>query len=259
VEVKDSNKDSSKSEIAMKKINPETTVRWRITYDNDGNEIRESNARFVRWSNGSIQLFIAGNTEIMDVESKPIEKDHLQLFATQKGIVQCNGKLDSRMFFSPSSIHSKSHQKLTMALAGQAKSRTRKVKFVGNIPSEGAQKAELDKARSQKLLEDKQRKKMTKLGIEEEEGNYGTSDSEGEGGTGGKKRRRNVDEKKILGAQSGREGSPVRRERKKRKVAGGGKDEGKVIDRTESDDEFINDDEEEDGEKSPSEKDLSSD
>ena len=34
----------------------ENTVRWRYAQDEDGNEIRESNARIVRWSDGRLVL-----------------------------------------------------------------------------------------------------------------------------------------------------------------------------------------------------------
>jgi len=202
-------------EINMKRLNPETIVRWRKAYDKDGNEIKESNARIVKWSNGTQQLFIAGNTEILDVVTKPISNDHLHLFQTQKGIIQCNGKLESKLFFSPSSIHSKSHQKLTLAIAGQAKQKLRKVKLVGSIPVEDVRQAIKDKEKSAQKLEAMQKKKLSKLGIEEDEQNYGTSDSEGEeGGRQRRERKRgDVDEKRILDAKSSE--SPVRRERKK--------------------------------------------
>ncbi|KAL6056805.1 hypothetical protein QOT17_015910 [Balamuthia mandrillaris] len=109
----------------MKRLNPETIVRWRMM-----NGQRQSNANFVRWSDGSLQLFLGGNEEVLDVESKPLVKDHLHIFAKQQSLIQSHGQLGSRLFFRPSSIHSKSHQKLTMAVIGGVKSKARKAKLV---------------------------------------------------------------------------------------------------------------------------------
>lgn len=39
---------------------------WRWGVDAEGNRVRESNARFVRWSDGSLQLVVGD--EVMDVE-----------------------------------------------------------------------------------------------------------------------------------------------------------------------------------------------
>jgi RNA polymerase-associated protein LEO1 len=40
--------------------------RWRWAVDDDGNQVRESNARFVRWSDGSLQLMVG--EEVLDVK-----------------------------------------------------------------------------------------------------------------------------------------------------------------------------------------------
>eukprot|EP01088_Endostelium_zonatum_P014500 TRINITY_DN3210_c0_g1_i3.p1 TRINITY_DN3210_c0_g1~~TRINITY_DN3210_c0_g1_i3.p1 ORF type:complete len:258 (-),score=95.10 TRINITY_DN3210_c0_g1_i3:81-854(-) len=218
----------------LKKINPETIIRWRYTTDEHGNTIRESNAKFVRWSNGTIQLYIAGGTEILDVDIKSTKQDHMQLFSMQSGIILCNGKLDNRMFFAPSSIRSLAHQKLTMALQGQAKSKgRRKVKFVGQVAND--EEKERDRRESGRKLKEQQRKRRSKLGLEEEEKNYGTDESEGEEAKRGVKRGR-PDESKILAAQR-KGGEDVRREKRRRTS-----DSDKSGDK----DDFINDDDEDD-------------
>ena len=43
----------------------ENTIRWRYSKDKDGEEIKESNCRFVRWSDGSLSMHL-GN-EVFDV------------------------------------------------------------------------------------------------------------------------------------------------------------------------------------------------
>ncbi len=39
---------------------------WRWGVDEEGNSVRESNARFVRWSDGSLQLLVGD--EVLDVK-----------------------------------------------------------------------------------------------------------------------------------------------------------------------------------------------
>lgn len=49
-------------------------MRWRMRRGPDGRELRESNARFVRWSDGSLQLLV-GN-EVLDVQQQDISQWH---------------------------------------------------------------------------------------------------------------------------------------------------------------------------------------
>ena len=42
--------------MSLSPLKVENTVRWRYAQDEDGNEIRESNARIVRWSDGRSAL-----------------------------------------------------------------------------------------------------------------------------------------------------------------------------------------------------------
>ncbi|GAB2270091.1 hypothetical protein Dimus_005004 [Dionaea muscipula] len=87
-------------------------VRWRNVKKADGTVSRESNARFVRWSDGSLQLLI-GN-EILDISVQDVQHDHAYLFLRHgKGILQSQGKLLKKMRFMPSSLSSNSHRLLT--------------------------------------------------------------------------------------------------------------------------------------------------
>lgn len=51
------------------KLRVENTIRWRYGYDKESNVIKESNARFVRWSDGSMTLHVG--SEIFDVYKQP--------------------------------------------------------------------------------------------------------------------------------------------------------------------------------------------
>jgi len=48
----------------------ENTIRWREVFDNDGNVVKESNARVIKWSDGSMSLHLG--SEIFDVYKQPL-------------------------------------------------------------------------------------------------------------------------------------------------------------------------------------------
>ena len=46
-------------------------TRWKIGFDEEGKTKRESNARIVRWSDGSMSLHLG--SEIFDVYRQPLQ------------------------------------------------------------------------------------------------------------------------------------------------------------------------------------------
>ena len=59
----------------------ENTIRWRYSQDEHGNDIRESNARIVRWSDGSMSLYLG--SEIFDICRQPLSGEFSHLFVRQ--------------------------------------------------------------------------------------------------------------------------------------------------------------------------------
>jgi RNA polymerase-associated protein LEO1 len=53
------------------KLKVENTIRWRDYFADDGSVQKESNARFVRWSDGSMSLHLG--SEIFDVYKQPLQ------------------------------------------------------------------------------------------------------------------------------------------------------------------------------------------
>ncbi|XP_074587754.1 protein LEO1 homolog [Curcuma longa] len=101
-------------------------VRWRMVKNRDGTVSYESNARFVRWKDGSLQLLI-GN-EVLDISVNDAHHDQSHLFLRRgKGILQSQGRLLQKMRFMPSSLSSKSHRLLT-ALVDSRHKKVYKVK-----------------------------------------------------------------------------------------------------------------------------------
>ncbi|KAK3702875.1 hypothetical protein QZH41_014153 [Actinostola sp. cb2023] len=67
---------------ARLKLKVENTIRWRYRKDSEGNEIKESNARVVRWSDGSSSLLVG--QEVFDIQKTQVEGNFNHLFVQQK-------------------------------------------------------------------------------------------------------------------------------------------------------------------------------
>ncbi|XP_031492259.1 protein LEO1 homolog [Nymphaea colorata] len=124
-------------------------VRWRNVRNRDGTLSYESNARFVKWSDGSLQLLI-GN-EVLDISVQDARHDQTHLFLRHdKGILQSQGRLLRKMRFMPSSLSSKSHRLLT-ALVDSRHKKVYKVKnCITDIDPE-KEKEEKEKALNQTI------------------------------------------------------------------------------------------------------------
>ncbi|KAI9088386.1 hypothetical protein K1719_029835 [Acacia pycnantha] len=124
-------------------------VRWRTVRNPDGTTTCESNARFVRWSDGSLQLLI-GN-EVLDISVQDAQHDQAHLFLRHgKGILQSQGRILKKMKFMPSSLSSNSHRLLT-AIVDSRQKKVYKVKnCITDIDPE-REKEEKEKAESQTI------------------------------------------------------------------------------------------------------------
>jgi len=109
-------------------LNPDTHIRWRYAKDQDGKKTMETNAHFVRWSDGSLQL-IVGKESYDVAEQRDSSMNANYLFVRQNKFIQCHGKFDSKLIFRPSSLGSESHEKLSATIAAKHK-REKKIKMV---------------------------------------------------------------------------------------------------------------------------------
>ncbi|KAJ0014589.1 hypothetical protein Pint_21742 [Pistacia integerrima] len=93
---------------------------------------RASNARFVRWSDGSLQLQIGD--EAFDVTKQDIEDEnnHLFLRHDEQGIIESQGKIQNKLMVMPSSLSSSSHN----SLAAHIDSQQQKSPKVKSCPTE---------------------------------------------------------------------------------------------------------------------------
>lgn len=168
------------------KLKVGNTIRWRRTINEKGETIQESNARFVRWSDGSLSLHLG--SEIFDVYKQPLQNDHNHLFVRQGTGLQGQAVFRTKLTFRPHSTDSFTHKKMTMSLADRSQ-KTSGIKIltqVGHDPE--AERAENLKKEEESLRQlMRQRKpvktKRTKRSSSGAAG-YGDNDegSEDEGG-----------------------------------------------------------------------------
>ena len=155
----------------------ENTIRWRPVKDEQGNDkmddfgqvLRESNARFVKWSDGrcvsivcsckghgqlqvkcardcSMSLHLGG--EVFDVYTMQLQGDFNHLFVRQGTGLQGQAIFKTKLTFRPHSTDSFTHRKMTMSLADKnAKKQKLKVLPIAGVDPE-SQRSEMIKVRA---------------------------------------------------------------------------------------------------------------
>ncbi|KAK7491089.1 hypothetical protein BaRGS_00017653 [Batillaria attramentaria] len=142
---------------ARTKLRVENTVRWRSVKDEEGNEVkdefgvpmRESNARVVKWSDGSMSLHLG--EEVFDVYSMPLQGNFNHLFVRQGTGLQGQSVFKTKLTFRPHSTDSFTHRKMTMSLADRS-TKAQKVKMLpihGSDPD--AHRSEMIKKEEERL------------------------------------------------------------------------------------------------------------
>lgn len=103
-----------KNDLIAEKLLNENTIRWR--YSNSGNDeiIKQSNAHFIEWDDGSISLKV-GN-EMFDFKSLPTTDSFLVKSHDNYEILQNDSILNKTANLLPSSTFTSTHRKLTEAL-----------------------------------------------------------------------------------------------------------------------------------------------
>ena len=98
----------------------ENTLRWRVRKDENGKEIRESNAKIVKWDDGTMSLYL-GN-EIFEVSLVPLNSNNLpHLYVKQPTLMSAQAVLTHRMTFRPHSTDSQTHRKVTLNMADRSR------------------------------------------------------------------------------------------------------------------------------------------
>ena len=85
----------------------------------------ESNARFIRWSDGSMSLMLG--SEFFDVRCQSMEDQYQYLVALhpEQNVFQTQVKIEEKMAFRPFSTSSYTHKKLTASVLAKHQKVTR--------------------------------------------------------------------------------------------------------------------------------------
>lgn len=110
------------------KLKVENTIRWRKIADASGNETTQSNARIVKWSDGT-QSLIVGN-EKFDMNTMPLIGDFNHLFIRQGTGLQGQAVFKTKLTFRPYSTNSLTHRKMMGRLAHRINHSIQKVKVI---------------------------------------------------------------------------------------------------------------------------------
>lgn len=168
------------------KLKVGNTIRWRKYINDKGETVQDSNARFVRWSDGSLSLHLG--SEIFDVYKQPLQNDHNHLFIRQGTGLQGQAVFRTKLTFRPHSTDSFTHKKMTMSLADRSQ-KTAGIKIltqVGHDPE--AERAENLRKEEESLRQLMRQRKPIKSKRTKRSGGanagYGDNDegSEDEGG-----------------------------------------------------------------------------
>ncbi|KAJ6225407.1 hypothetical protein RDWZM_003952 [Blomia tropicalis] len=120
---------------ARLKLKVENTIRWRNRLNDDGTVAKESNARVVKWSDGSMTLHLG--EEVFEVQTLNLQHgENNHLFIRQGTGLQGQSVFHNKLTFRPFSTESSTHRKLTLSLADRSQ-KTQKIcvlPSVGNNP-----------------------------------------------------------------------------------------------------------------------------
>lgn len=112
------------------KLKVENTIRWRPSFDKEGKPTKESNARMVKWSDGSYSLHLG--SEIFDVHKQPLQSDFNHLFIRQGTGLQGQAVFKTKLSFRPHSTDSQTHKKMTMSMADRS-SKSNQIKVISQV------------------------------------------------------------------------------------------------------------------------------
>jgi len=135
---------------ARLKLKVESTIRWRRFPDEDGILREESNARIVKWSDGSMSLHLG--SEIFDIHKQSLMAgDNNHLFIRQGTGLQGQEIFKTKLTFRPHSTDSFTHRKMTLSLAERSH-KTQKIRVLPNVGKDPeAHRSEMIKKEEDKL------------------------------------------------------------------------------------------------------------
>jgi len=143
----------------------ENVIRWRYKKDKNNNYLpdqKESNARFIKWSDGSLSLLLGD--EMFEVNLHEIDShQYIVVNHSKEGVLQTQTQLTNSMSFQPYGIKSLTHKKLTASIAEKHQRSVKTKVFTGEHDKNDLRQEVKDNRRiNQKLERLQQRKNRSK-------------------------------------------------------------------------------------------------
>ncbi|CAK4070163.1 unnamed protein product [Aphanomyces euteiches] len=100
-------------------------VRWRYKLDGNGRimvdpksglPVRESNSRIVKWDDGSYTMFVGGEALTLTQQRVANSFVFVNEQSTDETVLECHGRVQSKLTIRPISTQSSSHQSLKMSM-----------------------------------------------------------------------------------------------------------------------------------------------
>ncbi|KAJ3233839.1 hypothetical protein HDU81_001959 [Chytriomyces hyalinus] len=177
-----------------KTLRLENTIRWR--YKDTRTMEKDSNARIVRWSDGSFSLLLG--EELFDCQLKSMEKDHHYLAARHAGkqpttgsnslisgsTLQIQARLKNTIMLVPSDKSGATHKRMAASIA-KRHMKSAGTKLFANISHDPlqakreAEKSEREMAKAAKKMRAERNKIASSFGDDSRGGGYGGSGSGG--------------------------------------------------------------------------------
>jgi RNA polymerase-associated protein LEO1 len=144
----------------------QATIRWRWASDAQGNLKKEGNARIVRWSDGSAQLFLG--EDVLELKEIDISDDNNYIFSRHSNLMQGMGQLLQKTVFHPTGLASSFHQRLKGQVQKHNLPKSR-VKATTTLVDPNKLNLEREQAEEQRIrdkerLLDRQQKAMRRYG-----------------------------------------------------------------------------------------------
>ncbi|AET39548.1 Paf1-complex subunit LEO1 Ecym_4511 [Eremothecium cymbalariae DBVPG len=161
---------SSKEDQLGDRLIDENTIRWRYSRGANQQVFKESNAQIIQWSDGTFSLKLGD--EFSDILINDIENTYMTVSHEQEELMQCveGGEIKKSMLFIPTSTNSKTHQRLSAAIARrEAREHSGPSTYIVRMDPE-LEKKELEKKHDQVIRERRKRQLKEQMDRENAEG-----------------------------------------------------------------------------------------
>ena len=133
-------------------------VRWRWGIDEQGNRVKESNARIVKWSDGTTQLLIGGKVAL-DAVARPIKEHHAVFAKLGAGVIEEQTVVTESLHLRPTGDTRRAFNKHKNSVIS-SKEAAKKIRKVVIKPA--VDEKEHDRLRNERFAAVQKAKKMAK-------------------------------------------------------------------------------------------------